>query len=144
MPLASSLVAPALCSLVDGCRAAHPYDAESAVTQGKPAFVDIRSMYGNSFRLPAIPYAMPLITQRSKSVWAKPYATCSIVVNSASSLQSKTNEASPNVLVLDNYSTAFVYGMLGTDVATVGTVDMWLYRCDDLRGGRTRRSVRQL
>ena len=27
------------------------------------------------------------------------------------------------------YSTAYVFGMLGTDIATVGTVDMWLYRC---------------
>ena len=27
------------------------------------------------------------------------------------------------------WSTAQVYGMLGTDVATIGTVDMWLYRC---------------
>jgi hypothetical protein len=27
------------------------------------------------------------------------------------------------------WATAYVYSMLGTDVATVGTVDMWLYRC---------------
>lgn len=30
---------------------------------------------------------------------------------------------------MKKWSTAYVYGMLGTDVATVGTVDMWLYRC---------------
>lgn len=31
------------------------------------------------------------------------------------------------------WSNAYVYGMLGTDVATVGTVDMWLYRCRGFR-----------
>lgn len=29
---------------------------------------------------------------------------------------------------MKNWATAYVYGMLGTDVATVGTMDMWLYR----------------
>ena len=53
MPLASSLVAPALCSLVAGFHAAHPYDAESAVTQAEPAFANKRWVYGNSFQLPA-------------------------------------------------------------------------------------------
>lgn len=86
MPLASSLVAPALCSLVDGCHAAHPYDAESAVTQGKPACVDIRWVYGNSFRLPAAP-AMLLFThnthalKRCAGVQCSPKGTTSTLAN---------------------------------------------------------------
>ena len=31
------------------------------------------------------------------------------------------------------WATCYVFGMLGTDVATVGTVDMWLYRCKSFR-----------
>lgn len=30
---------------------------------------------------------------------------------------------------LKKWGTAYVYGVLEADVATVGTVDMWLYRC---------------